>query len=633
MTKIQKLPQDMINQIAAGEVIERPASIVKELIDNSIDAKATEIKVRLKNGGISLIEISDNGTGINKDDLKNAFEPHATSKISSFEDLNTLLTMGFRGEALSTIQSISEVTAVSKASDSDSAFKITYNKTSTGDVTTAAHNQGTTISVENIFYNVPARQKFLKTEETEYRKILEILTPYFLIHPEIHFSLEKDGKITFNLPKISEATASTIHPLRIKEVLKGDFTTDMVSFYYEGDGMKIGGLLAHPKYHAQKTSHIYVIVNNRPVSDSGIVKSVLQGLSRYIPHGEKVPFVINVTVNPNQVDVNVHPRKEEVRFINPYRVYSAVEQAVASALQREIKAENVNNLTEYTSSNSSDEIGYSRLRGGLLDEKPYSQTDYSRKGEQTYSGGALREISFKKRDRSNITDSIEFSKQMLQETDDEKAVSDLFSGQKTANEDESPINEIEAFNYYQIFNKYIIAEFHDQIWVIDQHAAAERVNFERLSRSIIDDTRNSQKLLVGSKVEISSQEISYISENKKFFEQLGFEFNINEDELEIIAVPTEVVGSDYTEVFKSLFELDQDSLDLSKNFEKAKTDMIATIACHSSVRKGQKLNPVEMKSILKDLMKCENPYSCPHGRPAIWKLKIEEIDKHFLRTY
>lgn len=624
MQQIQKLPQEIINQIAAGEVIERPASVIKELVDNCIDAKATEIRVRLKSGGMRLIEVFDNGSGISKDDLKTAFEPHATSKITNFEDLNSLMTMGFRGEALSTIQSISEVSAISKTSDSPNAYKITYNKVNKGDVTAAAHNQGTTISVENIFYNVPARQKFLKSEETEYRKILEVMTSFFLIHPEIHFTLEKDGKQVFNLPSISGAAPTTIHPARVKEVIKSDFTAEMLNFYYDGDGIRIGGLIAHPKYHAQKTSHIYVFVNSRPVNDHGVVRAVLQGLARFIPHGEKVPFIINVQLNPSQVDVNVHPRKEEVRFINPYRIYTAIEQSVTSALQKEVKAENT--MTgNYSSSTSESEVGYSRLR----DNTPGFMSD-SVSGDTAFNP---REISFNKRKEFDVNRSIEFSKTMLEFDASETRDSANTTGELFGSGSSEEMPPIQAQNYYQVFNKYIIAEYADQIWLIDQHAAAERVNFERLTKSLKSETKNSQRLLVASEINLTPQELSYLAENKSFFEDLGFEIEIKDDEVEIKAVPTEVIGSNYDEVFKSLFELEQDSLDLKNNFEKAKEDMIATIACHTSIRKGQKLNPVEMRALHENLMKCDTPYSCPHGRPAIWKLRIEEIDKHFLRTY
>jgi DNA mismatch repair protein MutL len=393
----------------------------------------------------------------------------------------------------------------------------------------------------------------------------------------------------------------------------------MISFFYDGDGMKVGGLVAHPKHHAPKTNHIYMFVNNRPIYDNGIVKSVMQGLARFMPHGEKVPFIISIQVNPSQVDVNVHPRKEEIRFINPYRIYSAIEMAVTSAVQKELKDENIENITDYSSSNSSSEIGFSRLRGAPIGERPASY-------DNSYPG--TKELNFRKPNEFNIHESIEFSKQLLKDTPQEGMPrnNSLFDSAQ-----ESPTSK--PFSYYQIFNKYIIVEYQDQIWIVDQHAADERINYERLMKSLLSETKNSQKLFVANEVELSKQEISFISENIKFFLELGFELKLRQNSIAITAVPTEIVGADYSQVFKVLFELDQSSLDLKNNFEKAKQDMIATIACHSSVRKGQKLNPVEMKAIVENLQKCENPYSCPHGRPAIWKQKIEEIDKHFLRTY
>jgi DNA mismatch repair protein MutL len=629
--EIKKLPQDIVNQIAAGEVIERPASIVKELLDNSIDAESTEITVSIVRGGMEKIEISDNGVGIDKDNLKLAFEPHATSKISSIEDFNNLLTMGFRGEALSTIQSIAKVKIVSKTKDSNLAYSITFNHgTGDGEITSEAHTNGTTVTVEDLFFNIPARQKFLRADDYEFRKILNILIPYLLFHPEIHFKIEKDSKNYLNLPRIESASPNTFHPIRIKEVLKATYTSNLLDFLYDGDGVRIGGYLAHPDFKSSKSVDSFIFVNNRPISDKGVIKSVYQGFSRFIPFGEKVPFLISISMNPSAVDVNVHPRKEEVRFMNPYRIYSAIEQAVSSALKKGVKLENESDntyqrLREITGSETQNDFMKSNARVESSSMFDKGNTEFKHTAT-----GRLREVAFGKNSKQFIKSSLDFSESLLK-TSDESINPTPDKGMFSNINDQSYFYK----SLHQIFNKYIIVEFEGEIWVVDQHAAAERASFERLSKNIASDTKNTQHLLLPVELDLSNSEYLYVLENKTFFESTGFMMNFDtEGEIaSLTAVPSDLAQSDIQNIFKEIFDLSEDSLDLKNNFEKSREDILATMACHSSVRAGQKLSYSECEKIVRDLMKCENKYSCPHGRPAVWKQRIEDLDKHFLRTY
>jgi len=307
--KLNKLSQEVINQIAAGEVVERPSSVVKELLDNSIDADSSKIVIKIKNGGIDLIEISDNGIGIPKESMTSIFDPHTTSKISNIEDLNTLLSMGFRGEALSTISSVSNVTLLSKYREEETGYKILFNENGKSPVKKVAKEDGTTVKIENIFYNIPARQKYLKSPQTEYRKIHELLNSYFLIYPNIHFVLEKDGKIVKELPQVLNTKPGDIVEKRLNEIV-GE-SSSFLMLYYEGSGIKISGYTAHPSNHKSSNPKTYIFVNNRPIYDKGIVRAIYEGYSRYIPHGQKIDFAINILINPELVDINVHPRKEE----------------------------------------------------------------------------------------------------------------------------------------------------------------------------------------------------------------------------------------------------------------------------------------------------------------------------------
>lgn len=577
---IKKLSQEVVNQIAAGEVIERPSSVVKELLDNAIDSGADKIDVKIKGGGIKYIEVADNGSGVAKDDMKTVFEAHTTSKIQNLEDLNEILSMGFRGEALSTIVSVAQVSMVSKEKDSDYAYKVEGKGVEISKPQKTPRNVGTTVIVENLFKEIPARLKYLRAESTEYRKILEILIPYFLIYPNIHFTFEHNSRSIHNLPKVSDLS------LRIPKVLKSDFTQDMLPLFFDGEGMKISGYVAKPKYFFNKTIPQYIFINKRPIFDKGIAKAVSEGFQGYIPEGKKVPFVLNLEIKTSLVDVNVHPKKEEVRFMNPFRVYVGVEDAVKQALSNYSKEETSTPTQEFR-------------------DKP-------------------REINYKKESKYNVSSGLKFSEQLLKEKEirrEPKQVEaqDLFQKEQTYESDQ---------NYYQIFNKFIIVEYEKEVWILDQHAASERIYYEKITKHFENDSVDVQNLLIPVEIKLSDIEALFIKENKKVFQSFGFTLQVNENVVEISQVPSVLVSSDYENFFKDLVS----EFDTKKDIEKFKKHMISVMACHASVRAGQKLDFLEMKNIVRDLKQCENSTTCPHGRPIIWKISEKELDKKFDRT-
>lgn len=577
---LNKLSEDIVNKIAAGEVVERPSSVVKELLDNAIDAQADEIEIRVVNGGIDLIEVSDNGFGIPKANIGDIFDSHTTSKIASIEDLNTLMSMGFRGEALSSITSVSKVKVVSKYKEEEIGNEVLF-KGKKSSVKSSPKETGTTVKVENIFYNIPARQKYLKSSQTEYRKIYELVSKYILVYPNISFKLLKDGKKVLDIKK-TDAKQGEITRERLIEVL-GDI--EMIQIKSEGEGVKISGLIAHPSSHSNTAKQI-MYVNNRNIYDKGIAKAVYEGYSRFLPFGQKAIFVINIQIKPELIDVNVHPRKEEIRFQNPYRVYMAVEQAVRYALEKELsyKNEPVN-------------IG-----------KSFQQIRESFNNDEQ----SARDISFDKK-YTSVKDSLLFSKEILIENDTQ--------------------SEEEVRDIFQIFDKYIVIEFIDErLWIIDQHAAAERINFERLTNRE-KGLQYIQNLLVSVDIKLTKEQILFVEEYKKFFEDIGFKLKINSNTIELLTIPSHLSNNNLDALFSEIFSLADDVETLSKNFKKMKDDILATVACHGSVRSGQKLDTEEMKNIFYTLMDCSNPYSCPHGRPAIWKLTLAQIDKNFERTY
>lgn len=613
---LNKLPPEVVNQIAAGEVIERPASVVKELVDNAIDAQASKIIVKVIGGGIDMIEVQDNGFGIPKENLPLIFEPHTTSKIHSIEDLNTLMSMGFRGEALSTITSVAKVKLDSKYVEEDTGNSISFDESGIAHIVSAPKESGTTVKVENIFYNIPARRKFLKSSATEFRKIYDILVKYYLIYPNIHFVLYRDGKIIDDIKNINGSSAGEIEGERVKEVLGEHIFNNMLKVFSEGAGIKVGGYIAHPSTHNRASKHQFIFLNSRPISDRGVAGSVISGYSRYIPAGERVDFIINIKINPELVDVNVHPRKEEVRFENPYRVYSAVEEAVKHALES-----NLLYLSEQIFRNENVSPNFSALRDRLnanSSSQKYESHNYELPIRNFNHG--LKE-GYTPVKNFSVRDSIVFSSEVLKQTNEEiKKNSENFG---------------DIISVHQIFNKYIVVEYENEIcWVVDQHAGAERINFEKLVNRE-SQKKNLQHLLVPVTVPLNKEEVMFLKENKKFFESIGFVFDISNDEKGIIlkTVPAEYAESDFESIFREIFKIDDNISELRKSFDMHKEDILATIACHGSIRSGQKLTKEEMFSFIDQLKKCKNPYSCPHGRPIVWELKLQDIDSHFERTY
>jgi len=608
--KLNRLTAEVVNQIAAGEVIERPASVVKELLDNAIDAKAGKITIRINGGGMKMIEISDDGIGIPKENLNDIFDAHTTSKLRSIEDLNTLMSMGFRGEALSTITSIAKVTVVSKFEEDQVGYEIGFGENGKSEIKKSARERGTSVRVEDLFYNIPARRKYLKSEQTEYRKIYELLAKYFLVYPNIHFVLEKDGKKVLDLPEVKDAKQGTVQFERVKDIFPDNTG---LAIFYDGSGISMNGYAAHPSLHGPKVTKQYVFINGRPITERGIVRAVYEGYSRYLPFGEKVPFVLNITIRPDLVDVNVHPRKEEVRFENAFRVYSAVQEAVQHTLE---KALSYNSTTSDSSGVGNNQKSFADMRNRFASK--------GNTPNKSYMDGGSGDISFNNK-ASSVRDSLLFSKQAMEQS---PMNFDFKSDTNTI----LPVENGTFTNIFQIFDKYIVIEFPDErLWIIDQHAAAERINFERISKNE-KDKKNIQNLLVPQQFSFGQEERLFLEEYKQFFADIGFQYEVTSNGIDLHTTPVEFTF-EIEKMFKEVFELADNPAILKQNFEKLRHDVLATISCHTSVRSGKKLDRSEMISIFNELLKCQNPYSCPHGRPAIWKLTLDLIDKNFERTY
>ncbi len=580
---IQKLPQEVINQIAAGEVVERPSSVVKELVDNAIDAQASRIDIKLKGGGKKNIEVSDNGVGIAREDLKKVFQPHTTGKIRDIEDLNNALTMGFRGEALSTIVSVSEVSIKSKDEKSETAYEVYGTGIDISEQKKTSRDLGTTVVVKNLFYNIPAREKYLRTDNTEYRKILDILIPYFLIYPNIQFSLFNDEKKKYFLAQIPQSNSGEISPKRIRDVLQKDFTENMLSVFYDGEGMKISGLVSTPEYVYDKTKNQYFFLNNRPVYDGGVIKAVNEAFSGFIPGGKRPPFILHLEIKPSLVDVNVHPRKEEIRFVNPFRVYSAIEEAVRQSL-RNFSKENVKVST------------------------PHFEGDSSKMRDRPKRG--KKEVKYEKKTYNDVNSGLKFSEHLLRPNVVQQETSKLFKERE------------EDISCFQLFNKYILVHYEIEVWFVDQHAASERVNYEKIQKDV-----EVQDLLVPEEISLSESERAFLEDNLSLLDKFGFKIDLKKKNLKIRAIPSILFGVDLNSFLKESLS----SEDLKGDLSEIENNLAQLIACHGSIRSGQKLSEFEMKELVKDLKKCKSSFSCPHGRPIIWKMGVKDFDKKFYR--
>ena len=379
---------------------------------------------------------------------------------------------------------------------------------------------------------------------------------------------------------------------------------NFLNLFYSGAGIKINGLIAHPNTHTTGAVKSHIFVNNRPITDRGIVRAVYEGYSRYLPFGQKINFIINISINPELVDVNVHPRKEEVRFENPYRLYSAVEEAVRHSLEKELSFKDLPKDKSITND-------FASLREQFKTEKSSVHSNTKQYSPQNIYTSSKP---------SSVEDSLLFSKELLK---DSPNIEEKFLPWE---------REDEILNIFQIFKKYIVIEFsNEQLWVIDQHAAAERINFEKLLAG--KNSIEIQQYLVPIEIKLNENETLLLKEQSDFFAEIGIRYEFKKNKIILRSVPVEFAKADFEQIFKEIFLLEDDVLKLKGNLKKKKEDVIATISCHSSIRAGQKLEKEELLNLFKTLTECKNPYSCPHGRPIIWKLTLQEIDSNFERTY
>ena len=595
MTRIKQLSKHLINQIAAGEVIERPSSVVKELTENSVDAGATKISIEINNDCRD-IRVADNGCGIYPDDIMLAFSKHATSKIATDEDLFNIHTLGFRGEALSSIISISKLTCTTRTADFDTGTKVKCENSEVKQVETGCAI-GTIMDIRDLFYNIPARLKFLKSSNTEFSYIQELVQSIALAHPECSFELKKNGKIVLktsgqnNLLQTIKEVYSTDIISNLKEVLK----TDQLA------GMKISGYVSTPNYTRSSKKGYHIYINGRTVKCPVFQKAIDTAYKSLIANG-KYPFVVlNLELPPADVDVNVHPTKKEVRYKNTNQVFNFIFASIQAGLT---------NYIERQSARSFDPQSYTPQPVQQSNIVDFVQPKLESSGE----------IYFDKKD-----DTIYVSDKLMQ------AEEEKFSQQKEEKTEQrqffvpvekEPEPEENIIGQYK--NTYILVEKEDGLEIIDQHIAEERYIYEKLmaEKNIV-----SQMLFVSDVVPVSSTEAELIKENIDKFEKFGFgiEF-LKENELIFRKVPQMIAKVNPKEILADILA------NIEGNIDRLEEHILITTACKASVKAGQKLSTWQMQEIVKKWRTTKMPYTCPHGRPVVKFFPHKEIAGFFQRN-
>ena len=594
--KIKVLPGKLANMIAAGEVIERPASVVKELLENAIDAGGQRVSVEVRSGGKQLIRVMDNGRGMSREDAVLAFERHATSKIDSEDDLYRIGTFGFRGEALASIASVAKVDLTSRTEEETAGTRVRIDGGAPPRVTDAGRARGTTVAVSQLFYNVPARRKFLRTTATETRHIVSVVSTTAMAYPEIAFTLTVDGRDTLSLPAVSNAYT------RAQAVMGNTLMNQMIPVTFEDELVKIHGFISRPDAARVSRTHQYLFINLRPVSSRALNHAVYEGYGSILPRDRYPVSIIFLNIDLDQVDVNVHPAKREVRFSDESRVYERLLRAIRLALQNsdvvpvfETDTPDVSEMTPAAAPGSATapDPGSAVNRRTQIDLFGATNRDGNHSGEWTYTPAAAEQG----------------------ERDEE--------GQGAVRES----NDGETVSLWQLHNAYILAQVKDGFMLIDQHAAHERVLFERALKTMAHESAPSQQLLFPVTLDLMVPQIALVQEHFDHFGKLGFSLKLfGEQTVVVDAVPCMASNQGVDTLFHRMIENLQEQPEKAL---KAEERIALTFSSHAGIRKGDALSQQEMNGLVNDLFATEMPYVTPGGRPIVVRMPLEEIDRRF----
>jgi len=584
---IKQLSENLKNKISAGEVVERPSSVVKELVENSIDSGADEIKVIVEKGGKQLIQVSDNGSGINSKELPIAFERFSTSKINSFEDLYKINSLGFRGEALASIASVSEVKIISKIEDDDGAEMIIKNGV-LGKVEPAAALKGTNITIQNLFYNTPARRKFLKSPRVEFRKIVEMIRRYALSNPSVSFNLVSDKRDILNLnnESLEDRIVHVMDPAYRDQLLKLNFL--------KGD-YAIDGFLGNLNLVRTRPGEQYIFLNGRFIKNRLLNSAVYNAYKSILNRGEYPFFALNIFLPHKEVDINVHPMKTEVRFKDEWRIYHVIKSSVEEALSPIL-----NTIPDFE-------------KPSLETQFDFPTTFIPKEGEVNPS----QEI-FDLNSSSNLD--IKFKPAI----DRAKSYASQLASRPEPNS-----GKVDLENIWQVHSKYIVSPISSGLVIIDQHVAHERVLFEEAMAAFDNNPMSAQTLLFPEIIDFSPDEFSSLLDVLPYLEKMGFRMKeFGNNSIMIEAIPSEISWGNEKNIIKEMLDNFLGSQKEHSSFQEA---LAASFSCKAAVKAGDILNVEEMRELVNRLFGTKHPYYCPHGRPIIIQLSMDELDRRFER--
>ena len=641
MGDIVLLDEQTINKIAAGEVVDRPSSIVKELVENSIDAKATAVTVEIRKGGISYIKITDNGLGFKSDDIELAFERHATSKIRKEEDLQKITSMGFRGEALASVAAIAKISLTTKNVNEDIGTKV---RVEAGNIISREEVPcvtGTTIEIFDVFYNVPARFKFLKKDYTEAGYIEDVMTRIALAYPQVSFRYINNGKTI-----LQTSGTGDLHDA-IYDVFGKEIYDAVLPIDYETGDMKVFGMIGKPSVSRSTRMHQFTFLNNRYIKDKTVSSAIDRACEEKYAISKHAFIVCNIYMNPAQVDVNVHPAKLEVKFADEAKIFDVVYHAVRSAIENDNKSTNPftiareeisaiekreNEVSENDSSKI-EQISKDLMNNGVIPNKEEKKYNFDVATKKLYQPQKVEPVGINSLIES-LNEKFGDINTDTQDKKDEEKKEEKFEQAKFDVEsyEETQIEKVENVYKYigNLFDTYIIIQMKDKMYFVDQHAAHERYLFEQIKKAYYAKDRETQMLLVPILVGLSTKEMNIVRENIEMFENSGFILEeFGENSYKISGVPNVGYNIDHKSMFKDMIT----ELSTNEKTERQEKEhrFLATLACRAAVMAGDKLDVEEQKRLVDNMIGLDNPFTCPHGRPTAVPMTRYEIERKFMR--
>ena len=601
--EVKVLDQNTANQIAAGEVVEKPASVVKELIENSLDAGADNIEVTIYEGGTEYIRVVDNGSGMSKDNANLSVLRHATSKIRNAEDLQSIHSLGFRGEALPSIASVAKFELVTRLHDEEFATAITINGGTDTECIATGGNVGTAITVKDLFFNVPARRKFLRTVNTEGRYINEIISKIALSRPDVHFRLLNNDKEVINTPGNGNLV-DTIASIYGKNV-----ANDLITLKYEDNGIGVSGYIGKPTMLKGTRQWQTIFVNGRTINNRMIGKALDHAYRSQIPKGGFPFAVLAITVDTANIDINVHPQKSEIKFGDEGAVYRVVYHALSDALTKPLMGSG--DMGKYVAEHIDDTDN-----SAMYTKRPFGG------GGNNYQ--ANQQQIWKTPESIAENNGIEFS--AAQRTDENMNLSPMENNIAIQDVNNGVDN---IWPLGQIDRVFIVAQSETALYLIDQHAAHERVMYDKLVNS--HQNIPTQQFLIPLYLDATPQEVSSIEEYRKEFMQLGVDVEPSgETILRVSSLPADIKNDEAEEFIREILTL----LSENKKINPAdlREEVLHYAACHSAIRAGELLNIRQMRALILELLNTEHPFTCPHGRPCMIEITSEELYKMFKRT-